>query len=176
MTTNWWGRTRYVNITGNYSFDDAKKCWLSERNWTNASKTIECYNPNRLNFIISELMIKEDVNWDWVKDSSEQWIKKFKNNYPSQIEKIESWSRKCRWWREYMSVMAGSAAYPNESLSNVERVRLWLSYCNPNNSYREVWWISTWNDFMNYSSVWSWYWPTPGNRETSAKPTELYVR
>ena len=174
MTTNGGGWTRYVNITWNYSFDDAKKCWLSERNWTNTGWTIECYNPNRLNFIVSELMIKEDVNWNWTKDSSEQWIKKFKNNYPSQIEKIESPGQKCRWWKEYMTVMSNSSDwYPNESLSNINRVRLWLNFCNPDSHYREVWWRRNW-DFMNYSD--SWYWPTPVGWETNVKPTELFVR
>jgi prepilin-type N-terminal cleavage/methylation domain-containing protein len=173
MTTNGWGWTRYVNIKWDYSFDDAKKCWLSNRNWENTSKTIECFNPNRLNFIVNELMIKEDVNWDWNKDSSETWIKKFKENYPSQIDKVDHWNRKCKWWKEYMTVMAWSSAYPNDTLTNISWIRLWLSFCNPNTYYREVWWRST-GSFMNYSSTTNW--PTPGNRESSAKPTEIYIR
>ncbi len=176
MTTNGWGWSRYINIKWNYSFDDAKKCWLSNRNWENTWNTIECFNPNRLNFIVSELMIKEDVDWDWDKESNETWFKKFKDNYPSQIKKIASWSRKCRWWEEYMTVMAGSAAYPDETLTNVQRIRLWLSFCNPDSPYREVWWRNNGTVFMNYSNVASWYWPPPWNRENSAKDTEIFVR
>ncbi len=133
MTTLWGWWTRYVNIAWDYSFDDAKKCWLSNRNWTNSSKTIECFNPNRLNFEVSEVMIKEDADWNGTIDSSgEVWKKTLSDTYPSQIEKLHSWSRKCRWWKEYMTVMSSaSSGYPNSSLSNVSRVRFWLSFCNP---------------------------------------------
>jgi len=174
MTTNRWGRTRYINITWDYSFEDAKKCWLAKSSWTNWSGTIECYNPNRLNFVVSEYMVKQDFdsNWNW-----KHWIKKFKESYPSQIEKVNyNTTRKCKWGKEYMTVMSPySSWYPNNDLINVSRVRLWLSFCDENN-WREIWWRAWWTNYMNYSYNWE-NWPNAWKqREQHARPAQMFVR
>jgi len=172
MTTNWWWWTRYIDIKWNYSFDDAKKCWLSKNSWTNWSGTIECYNPNRLNFVVSEYMVKQDFDSD---KNWKHWIKKFKQDYPSQIENIEASIRKCKWWPEYMAIMKSNSSYPKSDASDSTYVRLWLSFCNENINTREVWWRAWWNNFMNYSSnnYWISSWKV---RESDARPTQMFVR
>jgi len=183
MTTNGWGWTRYVDIRWNYSFDDAKKCWLSKSNWTNWSWTIECFNPNRLNFIVSEYMVKQntqdDWNWTWNK-----WTKKFSNNYPSEINRTSQGKRRCRWWTEYMTVMR-QYEYPDNDLSNIDitdetKTYFWLglNFCNSDIFDWELWGFNAADTmFMNYSTF--WYWPIPWDwdfRENRVRPTQIFVK
>ncbi|MDQ7022778.1 MAG: fibrinogen-like YCDxxxxGGGW domain-containing protein [Candidatus Gracilibacteria bacterium] len=153
MTTDGGGWTRYVNIKGNYSFDDAKQCWLAKSTWENTGKTIECFNPNRLNFIVSEYMVKQDGDNNGSYNSNEIWNKKFEKAYPSQIEEVAyNTTRACKGGIEYMAVMSSySTGYPNNELTNLTYIRLGLSFCDENNG-REIGGSRGTNiDFMNYS-------------------------
>ena len=177
MTTDGWGWSRYVNITDEYSFQDAKDCWLSSETIHNAEWTIECYNPNRLNFVVKDFMVKTDFNEDWNIESDEIWLRKFKQDYPSQIVETDRPPYKCKWWEEYMTVMSPTASgYPNNDLSNVSWIRLWLNFCNVDAQHREVWWINPTPLFMNYSYS-GLYWPNSwANRESTVNPTQLFIR
>jgi len=123
MTTNGWGWTRYIDIRWNYSFDDAKKCWL----WTNWSWTIECFNPNRLNFVVSEYMVKQDTDWDVNHSMDKYWTKKFKKSYPSQIEEWVTTDLRyyIKWCLKYMIAIAENEK-PNKKLDNINWVYLGL--------------------------------------------------
>jgi hypothetical protein len=69
-------------------------------------------------------------------------------------------------------------SYPKSDMSNVSRLRLWLSYCwsdQDDSSAREVW-GKTSSSYMNYSSLWK-NWPNPWTRRNEHFwKTELFVR
>jgi hypothetical protein len=68
-----------------------------------------------------------------------------------------------------------SGSYPKSDLSNITRLRLWLSYCWSEQAVREVW-GKTSTRYMNYSSSWK-NWPKPWDREYEHFwKTELFVR
>jgi len=182
MTTNWWWWTRYIDIKWNYLREDAKKCWLSKNSWTNWSWTIECFNPNRLNFVVSGFMLKVDYNSNSDIDNDEIWEKEFLNSYPSQIEKVHSTSNtfKCLWGQEYMTIAKSWwwDVWPKSDVSDASRIWLWLSYCEE--SKYEVWWIrledlANWKYYMNYSKTEFWK-KSPWTFSDTVFKTQMFIR
>lgn len=160
MTDQWWGWTRYADIKANYSFEEAKKCWL----WNYESSNIDCFNPNQYNFTVNHFKV---TIW-WLSS-----YKKFTNEIPSKIYNTSNGSYECRGGREYMTVMK-NWSIPSLDLEGLNYIRLWLNYCDENGY--ESWGFSVSNSrYMNYSSTWNspaW----SASRSSSVVPTQLFIR
>lgn len=163
MTDKWGGWTRYVDIKWNYSFEDAKKCWL----WIYSNNNIECFNPNQYSFVVSQY--KADIN-------SNTYYKAFQKEIPSKIykESFSAWN--CRGGREYMTAMQ-QGTYPNSTLSWIRYLWLGLSFCDDS-----AWWVGWIQEngsttYMNSAHI-STEWPLTGtaNWESSADNSQLFVR
>jgi len=156
----WW--TRFVDIKNKYSFNDAKSCWL----WTNINNwNIECFNPNRYDFIAKEIYWKiNNTNYKITLDKT-----------ASTSTSTSRWNYHCLWNQEYMTIMWGSNTYPHSNADNISYIRLWLNYCWNKGGDRQIGWFSNSNEYQNYSNNGA-LWPTPWDRESSPKKTELYIR
>ena len=160
MTTDWGWWTRYANIKWNYSDADALNCWK----WTHINNsTLDCFNPNREGMWAVKLMIKIS-SWTYYRELN--WLAQ---NFTQSM--YSSWSYKCKWNAEYMTIMDNST-YPWDNASTYDRVRLGWNFCK---YWRQPWWKTWWGNFMNYATDWNG-WPVPWARESSAKATELYVK
>ena len=162
MTDKWGGWTRYVDIKGNYSFEEAKKCWFGNHR----STTIDCFNPNQYSFIAKQF--KATIN-------GAAYYKQFTKDIPSKIYKKNFSDSYCRWGGEYMTAMKQDN-YPNADLDNIDYIWLGLSFCDIG-----FWWVgwtqSTGNPYMNSASI-TKQWPYTGtaNWENTADETQLYIR
>ena len=144
MTTNWYARTRFVNIKEDYSMDDARNCWWTE---VVSNANLECFNPNKYRIKAVEIMLK--IWWS-------NYYFKPKNWEPTTISEKKAdttWATTyyCYWWNDYMTAMR-SDHFPRADGSDATRVRLWKSYCWE--TRREVWWRSG-ASYMNYSTQWT---------------------
>lgn len=170
MTTNGWGWTRYLNIKSNYSFADAKTCFL----WSVSNANIDCFNPNRFDMQANEFMAKQTVsgtktNYFFTNNSPE----------PSVDSETNDGRNYCFWWKTYMSVMYWSVqpwnTPPDLSLeSNWKYVWLWLNFCK---TWFWIWWSRVSNWYMNYSSS-ARFWPDVSgkSREADVNPVEIYIK
>jgi hypothetical protein len=170
MTTDWWGRTRYVNILWNYTFANAKDCW-QKSDWPATNYTnLECFNPNRYNMAANNIMLKT-----WWQNYFEalNWL------IETNVEEITSPGIHCKWHSDYMTI---AIEWVTPTYDNTTMIWLWYSYCNPWLVWdkREVWWMVWnawyWSDqhYMSYSH--SWFWPPPGTWKVNTEPTEFYIK
>jgi hypothetical protein len=165
MTTNWWGRTRYINIKWNYTFSDAKNCW----SWTQISNTnLECFNPNRYNMAASSMLLKRD--WTNYFKNDLNWISSVSTEY-----KFAWTSYPCRWHAQYMNIMWNKWE-TSLIMDNAINVRLWYSFCD--SASWEIWWMADPNDYPNSYVIksGSWFWPTPWTYAADAIATEIFIR
>ncbi len=161
MTIDWGGWIRYLNIKWNYSFADAKNCWL----WNKINNSeLECFNPNRFNIDILDKMMWK-IWWNIYYYTPV-------NTKASTTTKYNT-SRYCLWNKDYMTIMK-DWSFPNPDASDTRYIRLWLSYCWHS---RSIWWKSSSSYYMNYERN-DWFWPDPWDswREASAELTEIYIR
>ena len=132
MTRDNWGWTRFVNIKGNYSFDNARDCWL----WTNISNDyLECFNPNRYWIEVNNFM---NIDWSW------EYTVSSRDSNPSVDTETTNSSRHCLGHSDYMTVMRSNQT-PASDGSDAQYIRLWRSYCDFN---REPGWV--YSKYMNY--------------------------
>jgi len=164
MKTEWWGWTRYVNISWNYSFTSAKHCWYNS-NWINKNAygwMTECFNPNRYGMWADKLRLK--IWWTNYVKSITNWASVTTNTYSS------SWGRYCLWHVNYMTMRDR----PSVNYPNADSVWLWASACTPSSTPRQVWWIAG-SQYMNTTETSFWppnaWWS--GAADTT---TELYIR
>ncbi len=166
MSTNWWGRTQYVDIKWNYPFSDARDCWL----WNIIDNSnLKCFNPNRFRVAVTELY-NDDWSWtDYFYDISDVWV---------DISTPRSkGSYRCLWHSEFMTIMTRNPNTPNPDWSNAVRARLWKTFCP---FLREVAWKSQ-TGYMNYDTLWSAWWDyfwenAWAKREGFARLNKLYFR
>jgi hypothetical protein len=159
MDTDNWGWTRFVDIKWDYSFEDAKKCWL----WNIINNSnLDCFNPNRYWINPTKLM---NIDWSWTyKYTFSDWSSSFST--PTENER-----RKCLWHSEYMTIMAEGTV--ESDWSNTQYIRLWQNFCKE--SWEVAWrWISV--GFMNYDDDRDFWEDSNSTRESSARDTKLYFR
>jgi hypothetical protein len=156
MTTNWWGRTRYVNIIWNYSATDASSCVTTQTIVKNSN--IECFNPNQFNMAANNIMLKI-------------WWQSYEKVLNWQVEKNVDTTRshrKCTWHSEYMIKMIYTVEPTNDTYYYYW---FWLNYCKYD---AQVGWRSWTGSYRNYSNI--WFWPNGSVREPSPEPTELFIK
>lgn len=163
----WW--TRYLNIKWNYSFEDAKSCWL----WNIISNDkIDCFNPNRFEMRAEKFMAK-------------QWENTYFYNNPEpepsiDTEKINRY--KCVWWKNYMTILSRLNDITN--IENANIIRLWLTYCPLKNKVINFNWKNSWitnekyrlERWLIYFNYWFDYKNTNKNPDSNAKLTEIYIK
>jgi len=171
MTTDGWWRTRYVNIKWNYTFNNAKDCWLRD-SWPKTDYiNLECFNPNRYNMAANNIMLIKT----WWQNYFEalNWL------IETNVEEITSPGIHCKWHSDYMTI---AIEWVTPTYDNTTMIWLWYSYCNPWLVWdkREVWWMVWnawyWSDqhYMSYSH--GWFWPPPGTWKVNTEPTEFFIK
>ncbi|PZM86457.1 hypothetical protein DLH72_00875 [Candidatus Gracilibacteria bacterium] len=170
MTTTGGGWTRYLNIKSNYSFADAKTCFLGSVSNAN----IDCFNPNRFDMQANEFMAKQTVsgtktNYFFTNNSPE----------PSFDSKTSNSSNnyKCLGGNNYMIIMKHMSDGKDilSDGSNSGYVFLGLSFCKYSRGLGAIGKMKT--PFMNYSSS-ARFGPNPGKkgREADVNPVEIYIK
>ncbi len=169
MTTNGWGRTKYLDIKWNHSFDDALNCWL----WDVVDNDeIFCFNPNRFDIDVTSLFHHA---WNWNKyyydiNPANIWA-----STDTETTYTSNTSFKCRWHSEFMTIWTSNWNFPEADFSNVNHVWLWRSFClfsvdpgwirnfstthyfsDDRNSLPPLFWPSWW-DWKSNSEVYSIY-------------------
>ncbi len=158
MTTDSGGWTRFVDIKWDYSFDDARNCWLGT-NISNAN--LECFNPNRYSINPTTLM-----NIDW----SGNYTYTMLDSNNSITTQSSNGQRRCLWHNEYMTIMRANQ-YPNPDGSDTSYIRLWRDFCTYSRDPAGRWW-----GFMNYDSSWDFWQNSGATRESNARDTKIYFR
>ncbi len=162
MTTNGWGRTNYVDIQGNYKFQEAIDCWK----WDVISNNkLKCFNPNR--FWVKALELYND---DW---NGSDYFYALDDPNPSVSTTNPAWQyRQCIGHGEYMTIMRANQTPLIDGWDSTY-VRLWRDFCKFS---RDPAGIAASKNYMNYDPGATFWEPTWANREKKAQDNKIYYR